>query len=97
MNTLSTLQLILALVSILVGHSLGETEEEIQLRERLCGLASLEHINPPIPYTSTWVRAHNEPSQRFHNHGKIDSYEKITTVTHKQLFIEVHVHAQKCP
>ena len=29
--------------------------------------------------------------------SQIDSYEKITTVTHKQLFIEVHVHAQKCP
>ena len=27
----------------------------------------------------------------------ISSYEKITTVTHKQLFIKVHVHAQKCP
>ena len=68
MNTPSTLQLILALVSILVGHSLGETEEEIQLRERICGLASLEHINPPIPYTSTWVRAHNEPLGRFYNY-----------------------------
>ena len=27
----------------------------------------------------------------------IDFYEKITTVTHKQLFIKVHVHAQKSP
>ena len=27
----------------------------------------------------------------------ISSYEKITTVTHKQLFIKVHVHAQKSP
>ena len=27
----------------------------------------------------------------------IDSYKKITTVTHKQLFIKVHVHAQKSP
>ena len=50
-------------------------------------------------------RARNEPLQRLtilsvtqfnvHLPWQIDSYENITTVTHKQLSIEVHVHAQK--
>ena len=31
------------------------------------------------------------------NKQPIHSYEIITTVTHKQLFIEVHVHTQKSP
>ena len=44
-----------------------------------------------------WLIIYAKSHETYQVMPLISSYEKITTVTHKQLFIKVHVHAQKSP